>query len=376
MPLLIISIVINQQSFLWKMEKLKFEFSVIPKPEDNKSNIYGVLSITDTENNSYIMPKEYQPINLHTELGKNKTFELVKNSIRKRHERRAVWIDLTSEMTKIYFDNGNMQFNNFLLEKVEQEIRSSKTNTDHKLRKQNKLKLAERFSIEKFSKSTTNVTQWLSIFVKECERLDLDTDIEKIEMLRLLLDDSCKDWYLSMLIKHTVESDWPIWAQSLKDTYADKGWSPIKYAFNFKYLKGSILDYALKKERLLLEVNSSINKSLLIDMIAVGLPNFITDKIDREKLKEVDDLFNKLRGLEHLIKENNSNKNVPLDNRSKLQKPGGTKEKTPCKTCESKGKKNRFHPENTCWYKNEKKENNEFTNTLLNLELSEEDPKN
>lgn len=358
------------------MEKLKFEFAVISKPDDNKSNIYGLLSITDIENNSYIMPKEYQPLNLHTELIKNKTVEMVKNSIKKRHERREVWINLTSDMTKTYYDNENMQFNGFLLEKVEKEEKKSTTNTNHTQKKQNKLKLAERFSIEKFSKSTTNVTQWINIFEKECERLELDTDIEKIEMLRLLLDDSCKDWYLSMLIKNTVESDWSIWVQSLKETYADKGWSPIKYALNFRYLKGSILDYALKKERLLLEVNSSINKSLLIDMIAVGLPNFVTDRIDREKLKEVDDLFNKLRGLEHLIRENNNSKNAPVENKSKLQKPGSTKEKTPCKTCESKGKKNRFHPESTCWYKNEKKENNELINTLLNVELSEEDPKN
>lgn len=354
------------------MEKLKFEFAVIPKPEDNKTNTYGLLSITDTQNNSYIMPKEYQPMNLHTELIKSKTFEMVKNSIKRRHERREVWISLTSELTKIYFDNGNMQFNGFLLEMEEKSV----TNTDNMQKKQNKLKLVERFSIEKFSKSTTNVTQWLNIFEKECERLELNTDSEKIEMLRLLLDDSCKDWYLSMLLKNTVESDWSIWVQSLKDTYADKGWSPIKYALNFKYIKGSILDYALKKERLLLEVNSSINKSLLIDMIAVGLPNFVTDKIDREKLKEVDDLFNKLRGLEHLIKENNSSKIAPVDNNSKLQRSGGTKEKTPCKTCESKGKKNRFHPESTCWYKNGRKENNELINTLLNVELSEEDPKN
>lgn len=113
------------------MEKLKFEFAVVPKPEDNKSNIYGLLSITDTENNSYIMPKEYQPMNLHTELIKNKTFEMVKNSIKKRHERREVWINLTSEITKTYFDNGNMQFNGFLLEKVEKEEKKSTTNTDH-----------------------------------------------------------------------------------------------------------------------------------------------------------------------------------------------------------------------------------------------------
>ncbi|KAK4880794.1 hypothetical protein RN001_008940 [Aquatica leii] len=127
----------------------------------------------------------------------------------------------------------------------------------------------------------------------------------------------------------------------------------------------------LKKYRIL-----TINKSLLIDLIAIGLPEFVTDKIDREKLKEVDDLFNKLRWLEHLIKENNNTNNTPVSNKSKFQKPSGTKEKTPCKTCESKGKKNRFHPESICWYKNEKKEDIELINTLLNVELSYEDQKN
>ena len=119
------------------MEKLKFEFAVIPKPEDNKSNIYGLLSITDTENNSYIMPKEYQPMNLHTELIKNKTFEMVKNSIKKRQERREVWINLTSDLTTIYYDDRNMQFNGFLLEKIEKEEKKSTINTDHTKKKIN-----------------------------------------------------------------------------------------------------------------------------------------------------------------------------------------------------------------------------------------------
>lgn len=355
------------------MEKLKFEFAIIPKPEDTRTNVYGLISIEDTQQNHYTLPQELQPISLHEELMKTEIFKLIKNTIKKRHEKRAVWITLTPALEKIYFDNGNMQFKDYLLEKTESEKPTVTTHYVNK--KQNKLKLVEKFSIEKFAKTTSNVSQWLNIFNKECLRLELYTDTEKIEMLRLMLDDSCKNWYSSMLIKNTVESEWSVWELSLTETYADKSWSPVKYAMNFKYLKGSILDYALKKERLLLEVNSSINKSLLIDIIASGLPNFITDKIDRQKLKEIDDLFNNLRGLEHLIKDNNDEKNTPPI-KQKFQKQNEKKEKHPCKVCESKGKKNRFHPENLCWYNKEKIEKDSLTNTLLNIQLSNEDPKN
>lgn len=358
------------------MEKLKFEFAVIPKPDDTKTNIFGLISIEDTEKNQYTVPKELQPINLHEELVKTEIFKLIKNTIKKRYEKRAVWITLTPTLEKIYFDNENMQFSGFLLEKA--EIRNSNDTVHHVEKKQNKLKLVEKFSIEKFSKTTTNVSQWLNLFNKECLRLELNTDTEKVEMLRLMLDDSCKDWYSSMLIKNSVESEWSTWEKSLTETYADKSWIPVKYAMNFKYLKGSILDYALKKEKLLLEINSSIDKSLLIDMIACGLPNFITDKIDRQKLKEVDDLFNNLRGLEHLIKDHSNNKNEKDSPQTKqnLKKQTNKKEKSPCKICDQKGKKDRFHSETLCWYNKEKTKEDPLTNTLLNVQLSDEDPKN
>jgi len=54
----------------------------------------------------------------------------------------------------------------------------------------------------------------------------------------------------------------------------------------FKYRTESLLEYAIRKEKILLEIDKTINKNTLIDLIAVGLPSFITDKIDRKKLKE------------------------------------------------------------------------------------------
>jgi len=81
-----------------------------------------------------------------------------------------------------------------------------------------------------------------------------------------------------MITKHTIDSGWSVWKKSLSETFADKSWSPIRYDNNFKYIQRSMLEYALKKDRLLLEINKSIDIQTLIYLIATSLPNFITDK--------------------------------------------------------------------------------------------------
>lgn len=40
----------------------------------------------------------------------------------------------------------------------------------------------------------------------------------------------------------------------------------------------------------------------LINLIAVGLPNFVRNRIDKEKLKTVENLLNEIRSLEYLVK--------------------------------------------------------------------------
>ena len=52
--------------------------------------------------------------------------------------------------------------------------------------------------------------------------------------------------------------------------------------------------------------------------------------------------------------------------------------KQSCKICESKGNKNRYHPEDLCWFKEDKNkstEKNRITNTILEIDNTE-DPKN
>lgn len=360
------------------MEKLRFEFIIKSKPDDNKTNIYAITSITDTQNQTFAVPREYQPVHLHKEILKHEIFDKIKKSLQKRHDKRQVWITLTKEMKSIYLDDDNLQFDGFLLEKLEQGHELVSTEPTLLRKTENKTRLAAEFSIEKFSRNTTNVNQWLDTFESECARLQIDTDLQKVEILRLLLENTCTDWYTSMIIKHTIDSNWSVWKKSLIETFADKGWSPIRYAMNFKYIQGSMLEYALKKERLLLEINKLIDTQTLIYLIATGLPNFIMDRIDRESLKEVNDLFNCIRGLESLARKIEIKKNVSTEKKYYKQEIKRT-DKISCRICEDKGKLNRFHPENVCWYNYEKKTTNNKnlnSNSILQVELSDEDPKN
>jgi len=50
------------------MVKLRFEFIIKIKPDDNETNIYTITFITDTQNQTFNVPREYQPVNLHKEI--------------------------------------------------------------------------------------------------------------------------------------------------------------------------------------------------------------------------------------------------------------------------------------------------------------------
>lgn len=185
-----------------------------------------------------------------------------------------------------------------------------------------------------------------------------------------------------MILKFTVQSEWNNWKKSFSETFGNKGWSPIRYAFAFKYQAGSLLDYALKKERLLLEVRKSIDIETRIDLIAVGLPNSVSDKIDRETLNNTEDLYNEIGRLKHLV-QNKTDKKVKQDFGRKINK---TQDKTPRLICEKQNKGKCYHLESACWYKEgngkfptQKLENNiiqSIYNAELEVELNNDFQKN
>ena len=178
-----------------------------------------------------------------------------------------------------------------------------------------------------------------------------------------------------MTLRLSIESEWPDWKKNFCTTYANKGWSSSRYALAFKYQTGSLLEYAVKKEKLMLDVRKTIDQGTLIDIIATGLPTFIMDRINREEILETHDLFNEIGKLEHLVR----NKTM----KQKIDATTYPEKKHKCSICEKLKKGVRYHAESSCWFneKNKKKINEDsqikiINNSELECELQDDDPKN
>ncbi|ESN94358.1 hypothetical protein HELRODRAFT_164187 [Helobdella robusta] len=328
------------------MDQLRLEFAVLPA-SDGKSNIYCVTSITTRDEKVFAIPEELQSASFHKELIKTAAYNKIKNSLKKRHQTRKIWITMTNELSNVYIDeDGNLQFGDQYLEEIEQKKASGNLvkNTDsleklftkfiessQDLKKQNLKYIAEKFIIERFTSKNTNPSQWIDVFEKECLRFDITEDEKKIEILRLFMDKSCADWYSSMIIKLTLNSEWSIWKNKFCESFANQGWNQVTYALLFKYKDGSLVDYAIKKEKLLLDMRTSIDTGTLVDLIAAGLPGFVLEKINRQSMEDTVDLFNEVRKYEHLMNKNKNGTYTRYENQKIHNK---IEERTACKICE------------------------------------------
>lgn len=370
------------------MEKLQFEFAV-KATTDGKSNILCITSITTPKGRTFSIPTELQPVALHTEVIKTSVFSKIKNQLKKRHQKRDVWINLTEELETTYIDeSGNMQFNEFILEDVTLTKEPDNENTLIQILQklvtkesgpQNLAKLSEKFIIEKYTSKNANADQWMESFEHECERFDITADEKKIELLRYFLEKNTLDWYNSMMLKITINAEWKTWRSKFCETYVNKGWNSVTYALFFKYIEGPLVDYAVRKERLLVEMNKSMDTKTLIDLIAVGLPTHILNRIDRETLKETEDLFNELNKYEYLTKKKifKNDRNISTGYKGKMDS------KQPCTICKRLNKGIRIHPEATCWFKKTTEDEQEkgnpirrVNNSVIEAELMDETPKN
>lgn len=372
------------------MDRIQFEFTMIAS-NDMKSNVLAITSIATEEGKCYVLPDELKPVIHHTSIVKTNIFSKIKNSITKRHQSRKIWITLDADQKETYIDEeGNMQFLDQYLEEMStkqpgdkddslQHILEKLIDTTTKKENQHNLKhVSEKFIIEKFTSKNPNAMQWMENFEKECERFNITEDETKIDILRLFLEKSCLDWYSSMVIKLTVNSEWDEWKDKFLETFKNQGWDMVTNALAFRYKEGLLIDYAIKKERLILDINKSIDPKTMVDLIATGLPGFILNKLNRDELNDTTDLFTELRKYEGMMHKKNSTiiKSGTFLYKNKIN------EKKPCKTCESLGKGIRYHPEEACWFKKNKNESekvckakNVNNNSIIEVD-THTDPKN
>lgn len=309
-------------------------------------------------------------VNDHDELIKTDVYKRVRKSFTQRGQDRTVWITLTDEMKQTYFDEeGNIMFNDLYLEQI---VKTELVESTQKKENQANLKhITENYMIEKFTSKHSNAKQWLETFEKECRRFGINEDDTKIAILRLFLDKSCSDWHSATLTMLTTEAGWSEWKNRFLESFADKGWSTGMYAVSYRYKEGSLIEYAMRKEKLLLDMDKDISSKTLVLLIAAGLPEFVRNKIDKENCENSTGLLHEIRKCENLVNKNSFTKKKENKHDNKKKFEG----KKPCGNCESLNKGTRYHPEDSCWFK--KKEINEGrvigSNAVIEVDLNTEE---
>ncbi|KAI4486363.1 hypothetical protein M0802_012311 [Mischocyttarus mexicanus] len=60
------------------------------------------------------------------------------------------------------------------------------------------------------------------MFERDCTRLDIKKNIDELELFRMFLEDTCRDWYNATLMILTLESEWLLWKQKFCEIFADE----------------------------------------------------------------------------------------------------------------------------------------------------------
>ncbi|KAK0176920.1 hypothetical protein PV328_001018 [Microctonus aethiopoides] len=256
--------------------------------ESMKSAYKALLSIdSDTTNDSLIATWEpivdKQTSTQHGQLFENPIVKNVVKSLKVRNKFRNVVLTLSDELQKIYLDiEGNVVLYDEYLEEVT-TVQESNVNKESTITFERKTSsLIKDIVIEKFNGENINANVWINLFVQECDRVGIVQN-KYAEVLRLFLENSALDWY-NVFVKQNSLLNWEAWNNAFIDTFSAQSWIDIAYAYNFKFYNGSLLGYALKKRRLLLEVDDGMSTNTQINMIVISLPNFIQNKLDRKSI--------------------------------------------------------------------------------------------
>ena len=353
---------------------------VVVKLAKTKEMVNCLEYITRTnESVKYLMPRELQPASGHSELFNLPVVRNAVKCLKKVGQFRNLRVTLGEPIIRKYMDEElNFVFEGNYLEEdssldssaiaracyreVQTESQSGLSEVLGESQKktrpsEDKLEAVERrFSIEKFN-GKQKASDWLESFEAECTRHMITEDVVKVNCLKLFLSDRAIDWYQANIIK-VSQNEWTRWVTSFLKVFSEKGWSNVRYAYNFKYLNVSFVEYALKKERMILEVESGMTSTSRLNLIVIGLPIYIQEKLDREGINDTDELINKLgqydngqrgqKDVSLLRKSGNRFGEPNLFERKHQTNWGKVSEKKPCNICESLNYPNRFHPLERC----------------------------
>ncbi|KAF6200735.1 hypothetical protein GE061_005179 [Apolygus lucorum] len=391
-----------------KPEKVKFCITFESAPNDSKTSIHCIKWIQTTDENTiYEFPSELQQLtSIHKNLLQIPIIKSVQKSLNKRGNFRIISVTLPAEIVPQYFDaDGNCVFQDYYLpEKDYQAWKmettppkatcSSATTTDvHNaailellqrltaepggsqqvtpVKRLNLSKVKSDFILENFDGKSFEVGRWLDIFHRECERCQVIHSEDKILILRLFMDGSAKNWYASTLVQLGLDTAFPMWETKMREAFKEQGWKKIREAYNYRYLGGNYVDYVLRKQNILLEQEHTVDQTVQLNLIVIGLPLQVQDKLDRSKIKSIEELLGELRKLESTATQFQK---LPLSSEQKNKKthpPTSNEKKKPCSICFKLGHPGRFHPESLCRNRQAAERNERAIRAVNNLEIQE-----
>jgi len=328
----------------------------------------------------YLLPEELQELKHHPFLTSKKIIMNATAVIKNIGGFRTIALRIDEDIRKEYFDESdNICFQEFPLEEfvpipVPRAIEPKNIELENRIKQlEHKLKeksinddsflrdIETKFILNRFKKGQYDSELWLRQFEDECHRFKVILDNHKVQALRYFVDGPARDWYESNLKKIGLNTSWEVWKDSFLNVFVDKGWSIVRKAFNFKYLGGSIVDYALAKEKLCLEMEPKSTEISRVNQIVFGLPIEAQDRLDREEITTIDKLFSKLRRLEDTFIRQQKGiatncKPIGIQNpQRKLEsQQKNESQRKPCPNCVAQGFPNRYHLLSECRNKNGK----------------------
>lgn len=390
------------------MTSIKCQFYLVAEGVEKTTTVVIKRVRLFSDDTWFIFPEDLQKLSHHKSLLELSPLKSALAVLKNRGQFRNVNATLPAEIVKLYLDDdGNFVFRDYLLSEARSVPAPSSEPGSGELvaclnkvvgsREETVKDILKHFLLEKFSAKNRNAESWCELFEKESARFSLSGQ-KQIEVFKSCLDSSMSDWFAMNQRKLGILADWKIWKADLISTFGDTSWKPIRYAFNFKFINGSYIDYAVKKEKILLDLDRSLPELVILDLIVIGLPIHIQNSLNRNVVNSVKILHNKLKKFESEDKVDgkvksqnfsffssskvnndnvNNNKKGKVFNNSASEKKNFS-ERKPCNICFKKGFPNRFHSENNCWYKDKEPYVPKLVN---NLELespvtSEDEQKN
>jgi uncharacterized membrane protein len=184
--------------------------------------------------------------------------------------------------------------------------------------------------------------------------------------LKKYFEKTALEWYQTNQLK-VEEHSWEKWKAAFIKAFSIKGWSAVRYAYNFRYISGSFVEYAIKKEWLILEVRRKTPEDIRINLIVIGLSIYIQDKMDKETVQSTNDLIEILGQYQDQRKMKMIHeRNVRLDRKS-----DPPPKKRSCAVCEALNFPGRFHLIELCRNRNRNVQGNPKQVNSLELFTSE-----